>query len=145
MTAENVNVVLNRYKGKVSSGSVESLKSRLESSPDDGLQSLLKSPTKSRLVVFALSLLLGGLGLDRFYLGDKPLGLAKMIYNLFVSGLMVLVFLVEHPTIEIVTIIAFVFLTFSIIWQLVELYYTYKSVKVYNLSKLNYAIDLLNR
>lgn len=69
------------------------------------IQSLeLKNPTTTLL----LSLLFGGLAIDRFYLGDIGLGICKIISILFIVG---------------------------IFWALADIYFCYKKTKEVNFNR----------
>lgn len=145
MTAENVNKVLNNYKGRIPRHSEESVKSSLEVLPDECTSNLMHVSMKSRVAVLLFSIFFGGLSVDRFYLGDNILGIAKLSFNLLIVGLRILIFFVEFSTIQIILIITNIMNVILIIWCLADIYYTYQAAKVYNLSRLSYAISLMGK
>ena len=145
MTAENVNKVLNNYKGRIPRHSEESVKSSLEVLPDECTSNLMHVSMKSRVAVLLFSIFFGGLSVDRFYLGDNILGIAKLSFSLLIVGLRLMIFFIVNPTMEIVAIITNILNVVLMIWCLADIYYTYQAAKVYNLSRLSYAISLMGK
>lgn len=66
------------------------LKQRLEGLPEHQKDQVLSRMSlvklKNPMVGIILSILLGGLGVDRFYIGDIGLGILKLILCAFVVG-----------------------------------------------------------
>lgn len=55
----------------------------LKDAPDDCLDSLMAIPMKKPVATLLFSIFLGGLGVDRFYLGDNKMGGWKLALSLF--------------------------------------------------------------
>lgn len=60
------------------------ISNRLEAADDSRMPVLMSMDLKSPVVALVLSLVLGGLGIDRFYIGDNTNGAIKLIVGLVV-------------------------------------------------------------
>ena len=56
-----------------------SIKQRLEDCDDSKLSSIFILEFKDPILALILSFLVGGIGIDRFYIGDNTLGLLKLL------------------------------------------------------------------
>lgn len=63
------------------------LREKLSSLPEEKQMIAQSIGLKSPIITLILSLLLGGLGIDRFYLGDILLGILKMVSVWLIIGL----------------------------------------------------------
>lgn len=70
MEQNKLNAIMMQYKDSIPDEQVLNFKNLLQSAPDDVYDNLLCIPTKSTTTTLLLSIFLGGLGADRFYLGD---------------------------------------------------------------------------
>lgn len=141
MTTNNINTIINHYSKRIPKDSSASISSSLTNVSDDNVDGLLKVETKNPLVVFVFSFFLGFFGADRFYLGDKPIGFVKLGFAVFLSLLSLGVNLIDYPTMEIVAIIGAIFNIFFAAWWIADIFMTYSSVKVWNLSRILYAVQ----
>jgi TM2 domain-containing membrane protein YozV len=66
------------YGGKFPAYSLMNLSSTL-SQMDNTTASVILSQTKDPIIVLVLSILVGGFGIDRIYIGDTTLGVLKLI------------------------------------------------------------------
>jgi len=55
------------------------IRQRLLDTPDDKWEYISMLPFKSPVTALILSIFLGGLGIDRFYIGDIGLGIGKLL------------------------------------------------------------------
>lgn len=60
------------------------ISNRLEAADDSRMPVLMSMDLKSPVVALVLSLVLGGFGIDRFYIGDNTNGAIKLIVGLVV-------------------------------------------------------------
>lgn len=60
------------------------ISNRLEAADDSRMPVLMSMDLKSPVVALVLSLILGGFGIDRFYIGDNTNGAIKLIVGLVV-------------------------------------------------------------
>ena len=58
-------------------------KTYLEEASDDCFDEFMALPVKSITKTLLFSTLLGSLAVDRFYVGDKDIGLAKLVFRIF--------------------------------------------------------------
>ena len=101
-----------QFTKDIPDGSSLALQQALKNVPDEAYPSIVAIQTKSPVTVILLSIFLGGLGVDRFYIGDIGLGVAKLLLG---------------------------WLTFGI-WPLIDIFLCYKKAKEYNYQKLTQAI-----
>lgn len=79
MTEEKINQFLMINADKLPQDKILLLKNRLEEVDDDRLPLLISLTSKSPTVNLVLSLFVGALGVDRFYLEDIGLGVLKLL------------------------------------------------------------------
>lgn len=112
MEQNKLNAIMMQYKDAIPDEQVLNFKNLLQSALDDVYDNLLCIPTKSTTTTLLLSIFLGGLGADRFYLGDTGLGVCKLLFG---------------------------WLTFGI-WPLVDIFCSYKKAKRKNFVRLTNAL-----
>lgn len=112
MESKNVNALLMQYKDYIPDESVLSLRASLEKASDSSYENLIAVPVKKPTTALILSIFLGGLGVDRFYIGDVGLGITKLLLG---------------------------WLTFGI-WALVDIFLCYKKAKQVNFNNIISAI-----
>lgn len=108
MEKEKVNLILAQYKGYIPQDKILYLKSVLEKAEDSTYENILVTKMHSHTDTLILSIFLGGLGIDRFYIGDVGLGVCKLLFG---------------------------WLTFGI-WPFVDIFYSYKRAKAKNFENL---------
>ena len=77
-------------------------------------QQLIQLPLKNTVVTVLLSIFLGGLGIDRFYVGDVKFGIAKLAVTIVSSILLFVPFLGTFASIA------------NGIWKFVDIFFCYK-------------------
>ena len=88
-------------------------KNALTKASDESYNDIITVPVKNPTTVLLLSIFLGGLGVDRFYIGDTGLGIAKLLLGWLTAG----------------------------IWPLIDIFMTYKKVKQTNMQNLLMALN----
>ena len=91
MESSKVNAVIAQYKEYIPSDKVLALKNMLESAEDSAYDSLLAVNMKNSTTTIILSIFLGGFGVDRFYIGDVGVGVAKLLLGALTLGIWPLV------------------------------------------------------
>ena len=80
MEPEKVNHMLMMLSSKIPAGSIPSVRTRLENTEiSDSEVMTLQSQMKDPLLSILLSIFIGSLGIDRFYIGDIGLGIGKLL------------------------------------------------------------------
>ena len=80
MESDNVNHILMMLSSKIPAGSIPSVRTRLENTDISESEILaLQSQMKDPLLSILLSIFIGSLGVDRFYIGDVGLGIGKLL------------------------------------------------------------------
>lgn len=80
MEPEKVNHMLMMLSSKIPAGSIPSVRTRLENTDISESEILaLQSQMKDPLLSILLSIFIGTLGVDRFYIGDVGLGVGKLL------------------------------------------------------------------
>ncbi len=112
MTKEKINEVMMQYKDLVPAENTIMLKNKLEKVEDDAADNLMAVKTYNPIITLILSIFLGALGVDRFYIGDIGTGVAKLLVG---------------------------WLTFGI-WPLIDIFCCYKKAKKKNLNNILTAL-----
>lgn len=125
MTPNRVTIALEKYSKYIEASNQVSLKTALGSAGNHCTEEFMTLPVKSPVATILLSIFLGGLGIDRFYIGDKKMGMSKLIARIavsFVSGFLGILGGI---------------LSFAVsIWMLADIYYSFKKCKELNFSLL---------
>ncbi len=80
MESDKVNHILMMLSSKIPAGSIPSVRTRLENTDISESEILaLQSQMKDPLLSILLSIFIGTLGVDRFYIGDVGLGIGKLL------------------------------------------------------------------
>ena len=80
MESDKVNHILMMLSSKIPAGSIPSVRTRLENTEiSDSEVMTLQSQMKDPLLSILLSIFIGSLGIDRFYIGDIGLGIGKLL------------------------------------------------------------------
>lgn len=108
MDSNNVNAILMQYKDYIPNDSILSLRSSLEGASDACYSNLVNVPLKKPTTTLLLSIFLGGIAVDRFYIGDVGLGVAKLLLGWLTCG----------------------------IWAFIDIFLCYKKAKEKNLTNI---------
>ena len=94
MDAQKVDNILFSIREMIPAESVEEVRSRLLAADDSKASAVIAADLKNPTTILIISLFLGGLGVDRFMIGDTMWGAIKLIINLsicFISFLLMFV------------------------------------------------------
>lgn len=108
MTDDKIASLVAHFTPSVPEESLLTLRDALKTAQDTAYSRIMATPLKSVTTTVLLSVFLGGLGIDRFYIGDVGTGVAKLLLG---------------------------WLTFGI-WPLVDIFCCYKKAKKVNLQKI---------
>ena len=131
MTEEKVKKVARHFEKKFPLEGYENFKRRLGLVPDSYYDEIMAIPTKKSVVAILLAIFLGGIGLDRFYVGDKKMGIIKIVASVVVAICSIFI------TIPIVVTLLYFALA---IFQIIDIFLSYKEGKRYNYDKVNERI-----
>ena len=108
MREETVRQIVAAVSDKLPQEKLVLLKNKLAEAPDSVADEILCTPLHNAVTVIVLSVFLGGLGVDRFVIGDVGLGVAKLLLGWITFG----------------------------IWPLIDIFFCYKKAKEKNFNKL---------
>lgn len=108
MSPEKVNACMQVFQNNVPVDKALYLRDALAQADESCYNALTCIPLKSTTTTLILSIFLGGLGADRFYIGDTGLGVAKLLFGWITFG----------------------------IWPFIDIFLTYKKAKEKNLQKI---------
>lgn len=108
MTQEKVDMVMARIGNKIPQDKMAMLRDRLAAADDSRAEYLMSTPLHDTVTVVLLSVFLGGLGVDRFMIGDVGLGVGKLLLGWVTLG----------------------------IWPFVDIFCSYRKAKLKNFTKL---------
>lgn len=113
MTQQQIQALIAKFSGEVNDCDIPVLHKALEAAPEENYSRLIALPIKSKVTTILLSIFLGGLGVDRFYVGDIGQGVGKLLVG---------------------------WLTFGI-WPFVDIFFSYKKAKKRNFEKIMATIN----
>lgn len=87
MDSSKVATLVAQYKELIPQEQLLTFKAALEKADDGAYERLMTVPTKNPTTVILLSIFLGGIGVDRFYIGDSGLGIAKLLLGWLTFGI----------------------------------------------------------
>ncbi len=108
MESNKVTSYVMQYKSVIPSEKTVTLKNALTRADDSAEDSLACVHTTNPIMVLLLSIFLGGLGIDRFVVGDIGLGICKLLFGWLTLGL----------------------------WPIIDIFFSYKKAKEKNLQKI---------
>lgn len=123
MTPNRVTLAMEKYSGSIPRSSAENFRTRLQNASDDCFDVMMQAHLKGKVRTVLFSIFLGGIGVDRFYLGDTGLGIFKIISNILAYVLLL------------IPILGFLLVAARSIWGFVDIFLCYKKAK-----QLNYNI-----
>ena len=112
MSSQKVASLVEQFQKDIPENKVLVLRRMLENSSDDCFDSVSAIKLKSPTVTLLLSIFLGWLGVDRFYIGDIGIGVCKLLFG---------------------------WLT-VLIWPFIDIFCSYKKAKERNFNKLTATI-----
>ncbi|NLM18424.1 MAG: TM2 domain-containing protein [Clostridiaceae bacterium] len=97
-----------QYKELVPQDKIAILKNALNNANDSSYDNVSMAKTYNPTTVLLCSIFLGGIGVDRFIIGDVGLGIAKLLFGWITLG----------------------------IWPLIDIFFSYKKAKEKNLQTI---------
>lgn len=79
MNIQNINMFLANHGDKFEPAQLPIIQQRLEMVPDEQMMFISAADFKSPTTMLVVSLVAGGLGIDRFLLGDTGMGILKLL------------------------------------------------------------------
>lgn len=116
MQVNNKVILLSLWNEKMSSDQLSVISNLLDNVGDEKLEALMLLKLKSPILTLVFSFFLGGIAVDRFYLGDIGLGILKILFGWMTFG----------------------------IWYVVDWFLTYKKSKETNFNKTMQMIKLVS-
>ncbi len=111
---EAKNLVMERLKGNLKAEQTTDIIKRIQYLNYGQYQKLTAMPVKNKVTTILLAVFLGGLGVDRFYIGETGVGVLKLVGSI-VAALLNLV-----PVLGVIASIA------NGIWKFVDIFFSYK-------------------
>ena len=125
MTPNRITVALEKYAKQIPGENISIFQNYLKEASDDCMDEFMWLPIKGKTKTLLFSIFLGGIAVDRFYVGDKGVGAAKLIFRLLsvtiLSGI---------PIVGLLASLA------SSIWCFADIFITYKIAKQINYDNL---------
>lgn len=116
VTAAAKQAVLAKFQNALSPSGMTSFAKYIETLTADQYQRLMQMPVKKKVVTILFAIFLGGIGIDRFYVGDVKLGVFKIVGSVAAS-LMILI-----PILGTIASIA------NVIWKFADIFISYKKI-----------------
>ncbi|HIS58096.1 MAG TPA: TM2 domain-containing protein [Candidatus Limadaptatus stercoravium] len=87
MTNEKIAAIISQVGSQIGETDKLTLRSVLASADDSKYPLIMSVPLKSPTTTLLLSIFLGGLGADRFYIGDTGVGVCKLLFGWLTLGI----------------------------------------------------------
>lgn len=87
MQQDKVNMLIMQYKNAIPDNEIYVFREALKNAPDEKYDYLVNVPLKSASTTLLLSIFLGGIGVDRFYIGDTGTGICKLLFGWLTLGI----------------------------------------------------------
>ncbi|WP_127848970.1 TM2 domain-containing protein [Lacticaseibacillus hulanensis] len=84
----NYDTFLITNSNKFPAVAVAGLRSQMQDAPDEAQMAVMTASYREPVVALLLSFFLGALGIDRFYVGDVGLGIAKLVITIITFGML---------------------------------------------------------
>jgi len=150
MEKNNKFQVMMMMKDKMDSNQLVIIDQRLDTVADEAVQSIMLTKTYDKVTTVLLSIFLGGLGVDRFYLKDTKLGIAKLVANIsaamvFFVGYITLIFSIVEQTLDYggevegssgLLVLGLIAVMGVGIWTFVDIFMSYKRCKEKNFAAI---------
>ena len=108
MKEENINQIMNVVRDKIPAEKAMMLKNRLREVSDEKADAIMCTALHNPTHILLFSIFLGGLGVDRFMIGDIGLGVGKLLLGWLTCGL----------------------------WPIIDIFISYKKAKEKNVNNL---------
>ncbi|MBZ7964971.1 MULTISPECIES: TM2 domain-containing protein [Campylobacter] len=122
------NSILMAISDKIPSEGLPLLQDKLKNASEEKINSLATLPLKNHILGLVLGLFFGYFGVDRFYKGDKNLGIAKLA--VFILGVIGSFF-----------VIGSLFLIVLWVWCIADYFLVWKGIKKDNFDKILKTLD----
>ncbi len=120
MTSNQITVALEKYGKHIPALYVDTIKGYMQAADDGCMDGLMCLRIKNKWVAFLFSFFLGGIGAGRFYLGDKKIGVIRIVVTVAVSLTSFI------PILGIIVSLA------SVVWIIAEWFIGFKKAKTIN-------------
>lgn len=124
MTEIAIRKALEKYGREIPRDNMIIFQDHLKEASDECMAEFMSVPLKSKTATLLFSIFLGGIAVDRFFIGDVGVGVVKLIFRLvatFLSGIPVLGWILSLS---------------SLIWCIADIFITYKITKEINYDRL---------
>lgn len=132
-----VNSLMLQWTDKIPNYSVYQVQEELKSLDSTKAGGLYGLSLKSKVVGLVLGLFLGAVGADRFYKGDKKLGIYKLVLFLVYCVGLIIADIIGSGILVGIAILSFVVL---IVWVFVDLFLVWKEIPKDNLRIIQQVI-----
>lgn len=145
MNNQTINILLMQWADKIPKDSIHTLSKELQNIPEDKTHLFNTIALKNPAMGLLLSLVLGGLGVDRFYKGDMGLGITKLA--MIAIPLLFLItldfFLSFSPDLCRLLGASFIFLPIWLLVTFLDIFLICNGIKADNLEKIQNLIKTL--
>ena len=129
MTTDRITAAMRKYWNKIPTENVFHLQYYLKEASDDCFEEFMSLRIKGLVRTVLFSVFLGDFAVDRFYIGDTGIGIAKLILR----WLPILLSLFSGNSL--IVILSLICTLAYIIWYIADIFISYKNAK-----KVNYEI-----
>lgn len=134
MTPNKVTLLIEKFGKNLSQEDMRKFTNTFKSLDDSHFESIVYTPLKSKLKTILFAVLLGGIGADRFYIGDKGLGILKLIINVGAT-------LLRMINVSALAVVSTIISIAGSIYLIADMFISYKKCLKLNCETLNSAIN----
>lgn len=133
MTGNKVQVLIEKFGKEIPPNMLFEFKSKLLEAEEEEFDVIYTCPVKKRVATILFAIFLGGIGVDRFYIGDPSLGFGKLSASISIYIISALALSSGALWLIIVALLGYIAAT---AWQITDIFFSYKKCRYKNFIKL---------
>ncbi len=140
MTQENIVNAMSKYANQIPRNNLSDFHDYLVEAPDSCADGLMAMPKmKNKIVTLMFSIFLGGIAVDRFYLGNTVAAIIKILVRIIP-----MIFTNLLPMLGILKIgsfMGFLITLPGLIWYIADIFLTYKAAQEMNYARVSTYLE----
>lgn len=133
MTGNKAQVLIEKFGKEIPPNMMFEFKSKLLEAEEEEFDVIYNCPVKKKIATILFAIFLGGIGIDRFYIGDLSLGFGKLSASISMYIISALSLSSGALWLIIVALLGYIA---TAVWQITDIFFSYKKCRYKNFIKL---------